>query len=151
MTKIVPRGVRNNNPLNIRIGDDWQGLDEPSSDGTFCRFQALQWGFRAAFLILNNYYNRHGLHTIHKIINRWAPASENNTDVYEATVVKYVKKYFGRPVGACVELPPVCSDSKMWCAIVRAMTLMECGQDFAQKASTPGHILQGYCLAVVQK
>lgn len=32
----LPRGIRNNNPGNIRYdGTNWQGLDNPPSDGTF--------------------------------------------------------------------------------------------------------------------
>jgi hypothetical protein len=33
-----PRGIRNNNPLNIRIGNDWQGERKPNTDGAFEQF-----------------------------------------------------------------------------------------------------------------
>ena len=29
------RGIRNNNPLNIRVGNDWQGERKPNTDGAF--------------------------------------------------------------------------------------------------------------------
>lgn len=37
-----PRGIRNNNPGNIRWGDDWKGLvpKEQRTDKAFCQFVA---------------------------------------------------------------------------------------------------------------
>ena len=33
--KKVPRGIRNNNPLNIRKGNNWQGERHPQTDPAF--------------------------------------------------------------------------------------------------------------------
>ena len=49
----------------------------------------MKWGCRAAFVILKNYIQRHKLNTIVKIVNRWAPNNENNTQAYIASVVKF--------------------------------------------------------------
>ena len=76
------RGIRNNNPGNIRKGDPWQGLAAPPDDGEFCRFVAPEWGIRALARLLITYQDKHGLRQIRQIISRWAPPSENRTADY---------------------------------------------------------------------
>ena len=82
----IPRGIRNNNPLNLRVGNNWKGEVANPSDHTFEQFTEMKWGVRAAFVVLRNYIQRHKCNTIRKIISRWAPANENNTQAYIATV-----------------------------------------------------------------
>ena len=82
----IPRGIRNNNPLNLRVGNNWKGEVSQPTDHTFEQFTAMKWGVRAAFVVLRNYIQRHKCNTIRKIISRWAPANENNTLAYIATV-----------------------------------------------------------------
>lgn len=84
-----PRGIRNNNPGNIRIGSPWKGLAKPDqrrkfqrNEKDFCVFIAPEWGIRAMARLLANYQNRHKLHTVSAMINRWAPPSENDTSNY---------------------------------------------------------------------
>lgn len=84
-----PRGIRNNNPGNIRIGDKWQGLAPNQTDPDFCVFVAPVWGIRAIAKILIG-YDKRGWNTVKKIISRWAPASENNTKAYIAAVAQAV-------------------------------------------------------------
>lgn len=78
----APRGIRNNNPGNIRHGDSWQGLAPQQPDSAFCTFIAPEYGIRAMGKILLNYERRYGLNTVRGIISRWAPAVENNTEAY---------------------------------------------------------------------
>lgn len=85
---MATRGARNNNPLNIRIGNKWKGLKTPNTDGAFDQFISVTWGYRAAFVILRNYIRKHGCNTPAKIIARWAPSKENNTDAYIKTVCR---------------------------------------------------------------
>lgn len=83
----MSRGLRNNNPGNIRKdGQHWQGEIEPSEDAEFKQFKSMAWGYRAIFQCLNTYYRKYGLDTIRKMISRWAPSSENNTEAYIKTV-----------------------------------------------------------------
>ena len=82
----APRGIRNNNPLNLRVGNNWKGEVENPSDPTFEQFTEMKWGVRAAFVVLRNYIVRHKCNTIRKIISRWAPSNENNTEQYIKTV-----------------------------------------------------------------
>lgn len=85
------RGIRNNNPGNIRRSiDKWQGLADPDhqTDPDFFIFQTPIYGIRAIARILITYQDKYGLQGVKGIIKRWAPPSENNTDAYIAAVVK---------------------------------------------------------------
>lgn len=87
------RGIRNNNPLNIRYsgGNAWRGklLSSMRNDKDFEEFVSMDFGFLAALnLIGNTYMLRHRLSTPSAIIARWAPATENNTDGYIKTVCR---------------------------------------------------------------
>ena len=78
----TPRGIRNNNPLNIRVGNNWQGERKPNTDGAFEQFQTMQYGYRAAFKLLKTYMGKYRCHTIRQIIHKWAPPRENDTNAY---------------------------------------------------------------------
>ena len=48
MEKSIPRGIRNNNPGNIKKnGVDWDGLSEEQTDNTFFQFDDPVYGIRA--------------------------------------------------------------------------------------------------------
>ena len=84
-TKFKPvalvRGIRNNNPGNIRIsGVTWEG--QTGDDGAFVKFSSPEFGIRAMARTLINYQRIHGLNTVSEIISRWAPDNENNTEAY---------------------------------------------------------------------
>lgn len=86
----LPRGLRNNNPGNIRRNSDvFQGEVNPSRDQQFKQFKTMAYGYRAMFKILSNYYRKYSLTTIRKIIGRWAPENENNTSAYVSLVSSY--------------------------------------------------------------
>jgi len=72
----MPRGLRNNNPGNLRDTANWQGLAGHDSGG-FNIYQNICWGVRALATDLTNKINR-GLDTIAKIFPVYAPASDNN-------------------------------------------------------------------------
>ena len=82
-----PRGIRNNNPGNIRkSADPWQGLADQQTDADFFVFTSPIYGIRALARTLIAYQDKHSLHTIRAIIGRWAPATENNTEAYVKAV-----------------------------------------------------------------
>lgn len=85
----LPRGYRNNNPLNIRYNKSnrWLGAVAKNTDGTFEQFTTMAYGYRAAMLLLRKYINQYGLHSVAEIINRWAPPAENNTSGYISRVI----------------------------------------------------------------
>jgi hypothetical protein len=85
----LPRGLRNNNPLNIEAGDFTKS--QPGfvgSDGRFARFETPEQGTAAASKLLDTYESKYGLNTPAGIIGRWAPQGENNSAAYAATVAK---------------------------------------------------------------
>lgn len=83
----MSRGIRNNNPGNIRHGIDWDGLStDQGSDSEFAQFISPEYGIRAMFKILKTYVTKYNLATIEGIIARWAPPSENDTEAYIAFV-----------------------------------------------------------------
>lgn len=85
----LPRGLRNRNPLNIRIGNVWLGEEPNPTDPSFEQFVAMEYGVRAAFVLLRRYIRHYGRTTIRAIIKAWAPASENDVEAYVATVAKH--------------------------------------------------------------
>ena len=86
-TKRDPRGIRNNNPGNIRRnGDPWQGLAERQGDVEFFTFKTSIYGIRALARVLITYQDKYDLRSVRQIIERWAPPSENNTDAYVRAV-----------------------------------------------------------------
>lgn len=79
---MLPRGIRNNNPGNIRkSSDNWQGQTGADSAG-YIVFSGPVYGVRALYKVLLTYRNKYGLNTVQGIINRWAPTSENDTGSY---------------------------------------------------------------------
>ncbi len=78
----LPRGLRNNNPLNIRYSAENNWLGQTGTDGEYAVFVEAKHGLRAAAKLLNRYYSAYGLYTVSLIISRWAPAVENNTASY---------------------------------------------------------------------
>ena len=93
MVKKLSRGLRNNNPLNIRInGDRFQGEILPSQDKAFKQFETMSHGYRAGFKTLYTYRHKHGLKTIRQLISRWAPENENDTAAYVNRVATAARK-----------------------------------------------------------
>lgn len=82
----LPRGLRNNNPGNIRkTSTNWKGEVE-GTDAAFETFDSMELGVRALAVNLKTYQSRYGLRTIRQLINRWAPPNENDTSSYVRAV-----------------------------------------------------------------
>lgn len=125
MDKKLPRGIRNNNPLNIRKGNNWKGEVCSSTDREFEQFVSMQWGIRAGFKILKNYMTGYGgrvktLTNVHDIIHRWAPPSENNCKAY----IDSVCRFSGLHEFERLQF----SDRNKMLALVDGMIRVECGQ-----------------------
>ena len=124
---MTPRGIRNNNPLNIRIsGQKWKGKVTPSKDCAFEQFQSMAYGIRAAIVIVRTYIRSHHLETPRQIIRRWAPPHENSTDQY----ISFVSKKAGLDAEKRLTI-----NSKFdICRMLWAMAIYENGQevDFKQ-------------------
>ena len=116
----ISRGLKNNNPLNIRRNKTkWQGLAEKQNDCAFFTFVSPVWGYRAAFVTLRNYKKVHGIQTIAKWVARWAPPVENDTAAYIAFV--------SRKAEISPDVPVDINNKESMCRIVAAMSHMENG------------------------
>lgn len=85
---MTPRGIRNNNPLNIRVGNQWLGEVAQPTDKDFEQFVSMAYGIRAALMILRRYMTRYHLNDIYAIVSRWAPKVENNVMQYAKFVAE---------------------------------------------------------------
>lgn len=83
------RGIRNNNPGNLRASRLASGKD----DG-FSTFATMVDGYRAMAEQLKMYWNA-GLDNVASIVTKYAPASENNTSAYIDSVVSSMRKDLG--------------------------------------------------------
>lgn len=75
---MTPRGIRNNNPLNIRYNPHNNWVGQTGSDGQFCKFSEPKYGIRAAVRIFKRYAGKDGKTTVFEIINKWAPRADGN-------------------------------------------------------------------------
>ena len=133
----MTRGIRNNNPLNIRrvAGQRWKGEILPSiqggdGGGSFVRFESIEYGIRAAFVLLRTYAIKYKANCIQDIISRWAPASENNTEKY----IKNVCLWTG--LGGLQRLT-----EEDWPKLVLAMARQECGALLSEEIINRGYEL----------
>lgn len=80
----LPRGLKVNNPGNIRnTPRAWEGEIRPSKDHSFKTFESIAYGYRAMFMLLNNYQRNKNLNTIAEMIDLYAPPEDGNrTDLY---------------------------------------------------------------------
>ena len=134
----LPRGIRNNNPGNIRFSNSnaWVGKIPFSQNKDYSvattnvvrefeQFVDISHGLRAKMILLNNYIKK-GENTIEKIIHRFAPPFENNTAAYIATVV--------RMTGIAAHFPIVLTETTL-INLCKAILLVENGNSFSSYVS----------------
>lgn len=120
------RGERNNNPGNIRHGNDWRG-EVAGNDAAFESFATPEDGIRALAVVLKNYQRNYGLRTVRQIINRYAPPVENLTGAYAAAVA--------RSMGITVDQTIDLSDAGILTALVNAIIHHENGRNIYSAAT----------------
>ena len=114
-----PRGIRNNNPGNIRKSSiQWNGAT--GDDGAFVKFASPEDGIRAMARVLKVYKNKYNLNTIRGIISRWAPPSENKTEEY----ISFVSKKLGKKPDEVINI----DDNKELAKLVTAIIQKEVGK-----------------------
>lgn len=85
-----PRGIRNNNPGNLRYVASIQWVGQIGDDGNgYAVFDTAEHGIRALGHQLMTYMSR-GLTTVQTIISTWAPTNENDTAAYISDVASRV-------------------------------------------------------------
>jgi hypothetical protein len=73
--------LETNNPGNLRVTNQpWVGKTTPEG-AEFETFDTAEHGLRAMAIILKNDI-KNGVNTIEKIVEKWAPTNENDTDAY---------------------------------------------------------------------
>lgn len=84
-----PRGIRNNNPLNLRFIPDparaWNG--QSGNDGGYGIYSSPAFGVRAGSKQLQKDFAG-GDVSLSDLIYSWAPPTENNTEAYLADVAQ---------------------------------------------------------------
>lgn len=117
----MSRGLRNNNPGNIRQNsDNFLGEIKPSADPEFKQFESIEYGYRAIFVTLNTYQKKYGLSTIRTMISRWAPSKDNNdTEAY----IRAVSSESGVPENSHI----TSTNKDVMVPIVAAMSRVENG------------------------
>lgn len=120
----IPRGIRNNNPLNIRIGNVWLGEVADPTDPDFEQFVSMRYGLRAAFILMRRYINHYRRTTIPAIIAAWAPATENNTAAY----VDRVCNLTGFPHDMRISYT-----REIVVPLLSAMAFVECGRNIEER------------------
>ena len=105
----------NNNPGNIRYNPSFKGVIGKDSRG-FSIFKNHLYGIRAIRVLLTTYINKYNLRTINKIINRYAPSSDNNRPLAYA---KYVSDKSGIPVNQIIRTTDI---DKLLPAIIKMET-----------------------------
>ena len=98
--------------------------------GSFVRFESMEWGIRAAFVLLRTYSVKYRANCVADIIKKWAPPSENNTDRYIKNVC------FWTGFGGLQRLT-----EKDWPLLVWAMARQECGEVLSEEIINRGYEL----------
>lgn len=134
MNKPTPRGIRNNNPLNIRKGQTWLGLSPTQDDAAFCQFRSMELGIRAACKIIQTYIRKHHLTTVREIIYRWAPPADgNDTGAY----IRQVCKMSGYFPETCI----YADDPQQLTTLLKSMAYVENGCNLDRQIVYKGVLL----------
>ncbi len=124
--------IGDNNYLNIRDGrSKWKG--RTGARRGFVCFSSAVMGYRAAWILMNNYYRLHHCTTLSSIIHRFAPPGDGNqTDKYVHDVAHYLVRhglgaFHSAAQTANSVLPPPTDDFPLWQHILTIMTIIESG------------------------
>lgn len=136
--KTRSRGLRNNNPLNIRkTANKWTGKITPSADKDFEQFNSLEMGLRAGALNIKTQINQRGKNTLAKLIYTYAPPNENDT-------LNYINI-----VSQAIQISPnatIKADATTLYKLIRPMLKIEIGND--EKLISDAQIMEGVNLAL---
>lgn len=122
-----PIGAGNNNFLNIRDNpaNAWEG--QTGANKGFATFTTPEHGFRAAAKTLNS-YAQEGINTLDGVIQRWAPAADNNDPEKYA---EFVSHETGIPRNVSINV----ADPAIQRKLLGAMQKQEVGRDKAAPQS----------------
>lgn len=135
------RGLRNNNPGNVRESSldktQWIGERASDDDPAFEEFTEMRYGVRASAIVFRNYQRLYNLQSVAQMLARWAPPSENDT----ANYIKVVCQRVGVNDSTAINL----EDDEMCFRFLRAIFRHECG--LPAEAIPDSTIREGIALA----
>ncbi|MBR0682741.1 hypothetical protein GXW74_19775 [Roseomonas eburnea] len=114
----APRGIRNNNPLNLEFRSGQPGV--VGNDGRFGRYQTMEDGLFAGAQQILRWVDR-GDTTLTALITRWAPPSDNND------TAAYVQRV-ARDTGLNPSAPINWRDPAVLGSVIQSMAHHENGQ-----------------------
>lgn len=91
----------------------------------------MEYGIRAAFIILRRYIEKYQRNNVAAIISAWAPSSENKTEAY----IKFVADKMEIDAHAPIKY----EDKETMVKLVDAMVQMECGTCISRKIIELGY------------
>ena len=115
------RAERNNNPGNLNYAGQTGAVLEDGSNARFAKFGSTAEGVSALAKQLQRYGER-GLDTVSKIINKYAPSSENDTKAY----VEVLSKRLGVSGDQKLDL----NDSSTLTGLIKGISRHESGSDY---------------------
>ena len=121
------RGLRNNNPLNIRkSSNNWLGKVTQNTDGCFEQFTTIEYGLRAAFLNIRTIVRRRQAQnmttTVAQLVRVWAPASDGNN---EAAYCRTIFEKSEIPSSTEIDI----ANKDFMCRLIQAMCWVEVGSE----------------------
>ncbi|HWP00042.1 MAG TPA: structural protein [Methylococcus sp.] len=137
----MPRGLRNNNPGNLRISAvAWLGKRAVSHENEYETFIDMTHGVRAMAINAITAQSRHGCRTVRQLIQRWAPQHENDTWAYVMRVA--------HAIGVDPDEPIELRDRKTLVAFVWAVAAHENGIRACEKYLKREDVERGVDLAL---
>lgn len=131
------RAERNNNPGNLNFAGQAGATLEGGSGARFAKFGSTAEGVSALARQLQRYGER-GLDTISKIINKYAPSSENNTQAY----IDALSKRLGVSGDQKLDL----NDAGTLSGLIKGISRHESGKDYLSDSD----VLTGLSMAGVK-
>lgn len=130
----LPRGLRNNNPGNLKFvaSNDWKGKlsKDQNTDGVFEQFAEFRYGVAAMIKLLTRYITTGRATTIRRIITLYAPTSENNTGQYIQTV--------SARLGISPDSPLTVNEKNLK-ALAKVIARVETGRELTETELTHGY------------
>ena len=115
--------IGKNNYLNIRTSSGFTWNGQTGSTRGFADFESVEMCRRAGAYLLMRSYRKAACKTIEKVISRWAPKSENDTENY----IKFVCKMTG--LSRTMQLV----FDNDYASILAAMEIIENGCDYRKR------------------
>lgn len=127
-----PRGLRNNNPLNIVSSKSvWKGQIGVDHAG-FCVFESMYYGIRAAYYLSLKYVLVHKVKNIGAFIRRWCP--DDTAPAYISFVCDFLNRSRSYGLSFCsysantVLYPYYSCIDVFWVRFLNAMAIYENGR-----------------------